>query len=331
MDGFVTLLDLEAPVWLDCPGTEITVPTLPGTNYTVGKWSSPAAVDNRGVTSVTRSIVPEDCLLLGLPTDAAITVTHVARDLFDNEATCTFPLRVVDLEPPKLQMPDAFTVNLDASPRTVRQTISAVAVQPMTTSDNSGRSVRIVSPIADFSLAVGGHNVDVVVADAWGNEALGTVAVTVRDETPPTLTCPPSRSAFTLDDTAEVSWGPVVAVDNDLDEPRRNVMVSTTPVSGSQFPLGITVVRVRAADMSGNLATCTFNVTVSGPSVRVEQARANEDNTGTILGGAVGGGVALLAMLLLLLYAWRARRMARNPQDWSEIFARVSENVSRVE
>ena len=324
-DGFVTLLDLEAPMWLDCPAQEVQVLTAPGSNVSTGAWTAPTAVDNRAVVAVQASVQPADALGVQLPSAAPLTVTFVAQDGFDNEAACTFPLRVVDAEPPTFVLPNASVVPLDARARAVRQRIAVARVQPLLLQDNSRLPVRVLEPTSDLELAVGTHAVGVRVADAWGNEAKANVSVTIVDDTPPTLTCPPSRSAFTLEETAEVLWGPIVAVDNDLEEPARIVTTVATPPSGSQFALGTTVVKVEARDMSGNMAACSFNVTVSGPSVRLETEAARSDNgLGTVLGGGVGGGVALLTLLILAIYVRRVRRAARAPQDWNEILSAVS-------
>lgn len=57
---------------------------------------------------------------------------------------------------------------------------------------------------------------------------------------------------------ANVSWPPITATDN-CSGP---LSVTTSHASGSQFPLGVTVVTATAVDACGNASTCQFKVTV---------------------------------------------------------------------
>ena len=60
--------------------------------------------------------------------------------------------------------------------------------------------------------------------------------------------------------TAVVTWTDPTAVDNaDL-----NPAISCTPVSGSEFVVGITEVVCEARDANENTATCRFAVLVKG-------------------------------------------------------------------
>ena len=60
--------------------------------------------------------------------------------------------------------------------------------------------------------------------------------------------------------TAVVTWTDPTAVDN-IDP---NPVVSCTPVSGSEFVVGITEVVCEATDSNENKATCRFAVAVTG-------------------------------------------------------------------
>ena len=79
------------------------------------------------------------------------------------------------------------------------------------------------------------------------------------DTTPPTITCP-GHIAVTTDPGqagAIVNYPLPVATD---DAP--GVIVTSSPPSGSAFPIGTTTVTATATDVSGNTATCSFTVTV---------------------------------------------------------------------
>ena len=60
--------------------------------------------------------------------------------------------------------------------------------------------------------------------------------------------------------TAVVTWTDPTAVDN-VDP---NPAISCTPVSGSEFAIGITEVVCEARDANENTATCRFTVLVVG-------------------------------------------------------------------
>jgi streptogramin lyase len=91
-----------------------------------------------------------------------------------------------------------------------------------------------------------------------GKTAQDTVTVEVVPQTLPTISCPgniveptePGKS------TAVVSYA---VTPNDFCP---GVTVVSSPPSGSEFPKGMTPVTARATDLSGNTASCSFNVTV---------------------------------------------------------------------
>lgn len=83
--------------------------------------------------------------------------------------------------------------------------------------------------------------------------------VTVADTEPPTISCPAPISANTDpgQSTAVVNFT-VGSGDN-----CPGTVVNSVPPSGSAFPIGTTTVNSTATDAAGNIATCSFNVTVS--------------------------------------------------------------------
>ena len=85
--------------------------------------------------------------------------------------------------------------------------------------------------------------------------------VTVIDTQPPTITCPTNVTAVVAPTcpvpTAVVNFPPPTASDN-----CPGVTVVCNPPSGSPLPVGTTTVTCTATDASGNMATCSFTVTV---------------------------------------------------------------------
>jgi hypothetical protein len=85
--------------------------------------------------------------------------------------------------------------------------------------------------------------------------------VTVTDNTPPRITCPADMTALQNSASgAVVNFAPPTASDN-----CPGVTTACTPASGSVFPLGKTTVTCTATDASGNVASCSFQVTVVPP------------------------------------------------------------------
>lgn len=102
-----------------------------------------------------------------------------------------------------------------------------------------------------------GVNVAVLFAeDEGGNSASCTVAVTVIDNIPPTLTCP-DVSACNFDDLDGIVFFPDPEISDNCPGA---FIVSVTPPSGSSFPIGATPVTAIGEDASGNTASCVFDV-----------------------------------------------------------------------
>jgi uncharacterized repeat protein (TIGR01451 family) len=108
------------------------------------------------------------------------------------------------------------------------------------------------------SCAIGAHTLTFTADDGRGGVVTDTVAVTVRDTTPPTLalpaditTLPTSAAGVVVNYTAtaaDIISGPVVP--------------ACSPASGSTFLVGTTTVTCTAADAAGNQASGNFTVTV---------------------------------------------------------------------
>ncbi|MGA9770890.1 MAG: HYR domain-containing protein [Blastocatellia bacterium] len=96
-----------------------------------------------------------------------------------------------------------------------------------------------------------------------------TFTVTVSDTLPHTITCPPNQTAV----TANVN--DPCAVVNFTNDTCLGVTVVCNPPSGSCFPVGVTTVTCTATDTSGNIATCTFTVSVFNGRLQDDSAGCN--------------------------------------------------------
>lgn len=94
--------------------------------------------------------------------------------------------------------------------------------------------------------------------DSTGNTATGSFNVTVGDTTPPDVMVPDDMIVeATMSSGAVVTF--VVAASDNADGP---LPVVCSPLSGSTFALGTTLVTCSATDSRGNTGTATFHVTV---------------------------------------------------------------------
>ncbi len=97
--------------------------------------------------------------------------------------------------------------------------------------------------------------------DAAGNTASCEFYVAAQEPEIPGITCPGPMAVTALpgECSAEVSFL-ITATDNCTATPT----IVSTPASGSTLPSGLTTVQATATDESGNTATCSFEVTISG-------------------------------------------------------------------
>lgn len=134
----------------------------------------------------------------------------------------------------------------------------AIVNYPAPTGTGSSCGAITSIPASGTFFDVGATNVTAV--GETGNPCNFTV--TVVDAQTPTISCP---SDITVSEDAPgsnqatVNYPAPVVNDNDP-----NVVVTSTPASGSTFTAGTTVVTATATDTAGLTASCTFNVTVIG-------------------------------------------------------------------
>src|SRR5439155_941369 len=128
----------------------------------------------------------------------------------------------------------------------------------VTATDNCSVTNLTSVPPSGFAFPVGMTTVTNTARDTSGNISTCNFKVTVLDTQPPVITCPANRTvnAAPGDCTSNVTFA-VTATDNCT-----ITNVTSVPVSGFAFPLGVTTVTNTARDSSGNSSTCTFTVRV---------------------------------------------------------------------
>ncbi len=171
---------------------------------------------------------------------------------------------VVDDQPPQIICPADLII--PAQP----ELCTAVATYAPTVSDDYPGATFECSPPSGLTFPRGTNLVTCVATDLAGNTNACVFNVIVVDTQPPAMAvvvgtnapvaCPGNISV-PADPNKPTAMVPisVTATDNCPDP----VNVSVNTVSGSNFPIGTTLVNCVAADISGNATTCSFTVTVN--------------------------------------------------------------------
>ena len=245
--GTVTVEDNIAPIAL-C--NNITIP-LDGTgNATITAADiDGGSVDNCGIASTTIDISTFDCSNVGTN-----TVTLTVTDDNGNISTCTSTVTVVDNIAPTAICQD-FTAVLDG---TGNATITAGDI------DNGSNDIcGIASLVLDMTAFdctnVGANTVTLTVTDNSGNISTCTSTVTVQDNEVPVAAC--------MDITVQLdASGNVSITGSDIDGGSTdNCTIASLIASPNTFTCadqGVQVVTLTVTDASGNISTCTANVTV---------------------------------------------------------------------
>ncbi|SFT63392.1 gliding motility-associated C-terminal domain-containing protein [Lishizhenia tianjinensis] len=247
----VTVLDNEAPHFTICPNDIVVNAGATACEKQVS-WTLPIAADNCSGVIVTSTHNSGATFPVG-----TTVVTYTATDASGNTATCVFNVTVEDNTAPIISgCPSNITVSNDANDcgAVVTWTAPSAAdncnLASFTSTHNSGAFFPIGSTVVTYTAV-----------DNNGLSSTCSFTVTVTDNDVPFFTACPSDIVVNSDlssCSAQATWTAPILNDNC---PTSATIVSThTP--GSIFPLGTTTVTYTVTDASGNIATCSFNVTV---------------------------------------------------------------------
>jgi large repetitive protein len=198
----------------------------------------------------------------GLPSGSVFPVgvttnTFVVTDLSGNTATCSFTVKVNDTENPTISCNAPIVVGNDEGQ------CGAIVTYTVTSGDNCpGQTVAQTTGLPSGSFFPKGTTTNTfVVTDASGNIATCSFTVTVNDTENPTISC----NAPIVVGNDEGQCGAIVtyAVTSGDNCPGQTVAQTTGLPSGGFFPKGTTTNTFVVTDASGNIATCSFTVTVN--------------------------------------------------------------------
>ncbi len=263
----ITVFDNTPPV-ITCPDT-IKVTCSPPQSYpdleafilAGGTVTDDTALDSTSFKFIKDSIITQTC-----PNKVNIHRYYTIADTTGNRDTCFQTIFINDNVPPIAICKD-ITVNLEP---TGMVSIDADSLDNGS-SDNCGGPLTFTADRNLFfgcnDVAAGGQvTIVLTVTDVCGNSSTCTSVVTVRDITPPTISCPPS---ITVDVDAGVCYATNVGLGTPTVQDNCLIidpLVSTlngVPITGNtQFPLGVNTVIWTVTDLGGNTATCSQTITV---------------------------------------------------------------------
>ncbi|MBL7986084.1 MAG: HYR domain-containing protein, partial [Flavobacteriales bacterium] len=248
----VTVVDNIQPVISNCPG-DITVNAGAACTATA-TWTIPSAEDNCSGYSLVRTAGPAPGSIFPL---GNTTVTYTATDASGNTSFCSFAVTVLDVTAPVITgCPSNITVNAGAA-----CTAAATWTVPSFTDNCAGGSiVRTTGPAPGSTFSLGTTNIVYTATDAAGNTSTCAFTVTVVDVTVPVITGCPSNIVLNGDPCMEVATWTAPSVSDNC----AGATITQTGglPSGSAFNYGTHTITYKATDGSGNLATCSFTVTV---------------------------------------------------------------------
>ncbi len=182
------------------------------------------------------------------------TVTCSASDdasPTNNVGSCNFTVKVVDTTKPSITAPTSLPNVECTSPNGTSPNLGSPTVS------DTCDSTPTVSNNAPTKFPLGLTSVTWTAADHSGNPQTAIQNVTVKDTTPPSISCPAPKT-IECTGNRSASFTPVAATASDVCSASVNI---SNPLTAS-FPLGATTLNYSVTDAVGLKSTCTSSVTV---------------------------------------------------------------------
>lgn len=267
-----TVIDTEDPT-LTCPPT-VDVTINSSCQYAVPDLSTEiTGTDNcSSFSNMTVTQNPPIGNIEGSLTAVLITLT----DEQGNSATCITTLTPIDTEVPQITCPSPAPVNNGTLCDYTLGFYGTLA--PVL--DNCSDFAITQTPAAGTVVQVGTTNIVLEVMDAGGNTSQCSFDLVINETQAPTITCPSNI----------ISCDPVVTYIDPVFNDNCVANLIQTDVtglsSGDTFPIGTTTLTYTATDVSGNNASCSFQIQVLGlptPAVITEDTISLCQQTSTVV------------------------------------------------
>ncbi|MCB9251617.1 MAG: HYR domain-containing protein [Flavobacteriales bacterium] len=258
----ITVIDNVKPV-VTCPGNQNRSTNNGQCTYTVvGTEFNPVYTDNcPGASSINNYNNTSSLAGTVLP-KGTTTVMWTFTDASSNVTTCTFDIIVSDTESPKI------VCRNDTSSTNVPGTCGRVITYttPVASDNCPGVTVSQVSGLPSGSTFPGGVTINKFIAtDAAGNKDSCSFKVTIIDTEVPNIICK-NRTVFA--NTTGNKYTPYkdeldpIVKDNCTLLSFKNSLNDSNTLKGYAIPSGTTTVKWIARDISGNVDSCSLNITV---------------------------------------------------------------------
>jgi hypothetical protein len=224
---------------------EATGPGGAGVSYSV------TFSDSSGVASSVCDPASETTFALG-----DHTVTCNATDTVGNNSSATFKITVVDTTPP------AFSGVSSPAPKEATSTSGASVTYTTPTANDLVTGSRTVncSPASGSTFPIGTTSVTCSASDGNGNSDATSLSVVVQDTTDPVISNVP---ADIFEDATSPSGRTVTFATPTATDLGASAPVACSPASGSNFPVGTTLVTCTANDGRSNTSQAQFHVNIA--------------------------------------------------------------------
>ncbi len=242
----VRVIDSQAPVIL-C-SSNLVLTTDAGWCGRSNVVFTVAAMDNCSVTNVTSTPPSGSAFGMGVT-----TVTNTATDAGGNTSSCTFTVTVRDVQIPALQCSSNLVLTADAG-----QCSRSNVVFDVSANDNCSVTNLLSNPPSGSTFPLGTTTVTSRATDNSGNSNQCTFTVTVLDQQPPGINCPPDLVVdipHGHDAVTNLALGTPFSTDN-------CAVAGVTNNAPAVFEQGVTFVQWTATDASGNSNSCLQEILV---------------------------------------------------------------------
>lgn len=255
---FTAPADCQPPT-IVCP-ENITVNTDPGVCNAVVSYDPPQGTDNLpgANTFLADGTGSGEAFSTGTTTELYRVI-----DAAGNEAGCSFTVTVEDKEAPTFTCPEMQTRSVDANCNYNVEDFTSLIDDAM---DNCSSTFSIVqSPTAgQIFNGTGNTVIQLTVFDAAGNHSECDMSLILKDDTPPSVSCPGTPTDALLGSDCQVILADYTVFATTTDNCDGAVDLSQSPLSGTPVtgPQEL-VVTITATDNAGLTDECTYTINIS--------------------------------------------------------------------
>lgn len=252
VNGYYESADLTPPTPL-CPPDTLVMAAGNECNANVTIDMATATDACSGIKSITNDQTDD------IYPSGVTVVTFTAEDNAGNFASCQMNVTVQDSLPPQIfNCPD--DISVDLGPQSCFTPVSWTAPDAFDPCNPNSPPQLLASALSGSEFPIGDSVVTYTAIDLFGDSAICSFTVMVRDTVDPLIICP-GDIVQVVDDTsctATISWDVPLASDNcDL-----NLALDSDLQPDTTLPTGEITVTYFATDDYGNQALCSFKITV---------------------------------------------------------------------